>query len=139
MYYFSLIICALSGVMYHISQKSIHAKASPLVSIIITYAVALFISLLMFFFDKNRAPFFTSLQDLNWASYALGITIVGIEIGFLLAYRNGWDIGTMNLAYMLILSAILVPLGMIFFKEEHTIRTFIGIGVSITGLLIMKI
>ncbi len=139
MYYLSLIICALSGVMYHISQKSIHAKASPIVSVIITYAVALIISVVMFFFDKNRAPFFSSLQDLNWASYAVGISIVGIEIGFLLAYRSGWDIGKMNLAYTLLLSFILIPLGMMFFKEHHSIRTFIGIGVSISGLLIMKI
>ena len=139
MYYISLVICALSGVMYHVSQKSISSKANPIVSIIVTYAVALCVSLLFLLFDKNRTAFFTSLQNLNWASYALGISIVGIEFGFLMASRAGWGIGKMNLAYTLILSFILIPLGMMFFKEHHSIRTFIGIGISIAGLLIMKI
>lgn len=139
MYYLSLIIAALSGTMYHISQKSINPKVSPYFSIIISYLVALVLSLILFYFDKNRVSITASFRELNWASYGVGIAIVGIELSFLLAYRSGWDIGKMNLAYTLILTLILVPLGMMFFKEHHSFRTFIGIGVSIIGLLIMKI
>ena len=97
------------------------------------------LSIILFYFDKNRVSITASLRELNWASYGVGIAIVGIELNFLLAYRSGWDIGKMNVAYTLILTLTLVPLGMMFFKEHHSFRTFIGIGVSIMGLLIMKI
>lgn len=139
MYYLSLIIAAASGVMYHISQKSINPKISPFFSIIVSYLVALTFSLVLFYFDKNRVSIAASFRELNWASYGVGIAIVGIEISFLLAYRVGWDIGKFNLSYTLILTLILVPVGLVFFKEHHSFRTFLGIGVSILGLLIMKI
>jgi len=29
---------------------------------------------------------------LNWTSFALAFAIAGVEIGFLLAYRAGWNI-----------------------------------------------
>ena len=32
------------------------------------------------------------LKELNWASYALGLVVVLLEVGFLLAYRAGWKI-----------------------------------------------
>lgn len=139
MYYLSLIIAAFSGMLYHLCQKSIDSKADPIISILITYAVAFGLSLLLYLFQRDRAPLTLSIGNLNWASYLLGISIVGIELGMLLAYRAGWDLGRLSLVHTLILALILIPAGMVLFRETHTLRTYIGIGISIAGLLIMKL
>jgi hypothetical protein len=36
------------------------------------------------------------LHKINWASFALGAAVLGIEVGFLYAYRVGGNISTTN-------------------------------------------
>jgi drug/metabolite transporter (DMT)-like permease len=138
-FYIPLIGAAISGILYHITQKSIDARINPFFSMIVTYLVALLISLVLYILDKGKLPISQTLSQLNWATYALGAAIVGIEISFLLAYRSGWNIGKMNLAYTLILTFVLVPIGILFYKETHSIKTLIGIAISIVGILMIKI
>jgi len=54
----------------------------------VTYAVALCLTLiLLFFIHHNRI--LLNLRQLNWASYCWHSSIVGLEVGFLLVYRAG--------------------------------------------------
>lgn len=46
---------------------------------------------LLFFAAKNGV--IRELKLLNWAGIGLAIAIVGIEFGFLLTYRAGWNLG----------------------------------------------
>ncbi|MBN2259921.1 MAG: EamA family transporter [Clostridiales bacterium] len=139
MYYTSIIIAITSGVFYHIIQKSITSKANPLISLVVTYTIALVLSLLLYAFDQSRINLLEDLKAINWASYVLGIAIVGLEFGILLAYRNGWDVGKLSIINNIIIAAVLVPIGLIMFKEQFSVKAILGISVSLLGLLIMKL
>jgi len=138
MYYLSLLIAVASGIMYHITQKSINHEVNPLISLLITYAVAFGVTLVIYQFDGNKPSMTTEFQNLNWASFALGIAIVGLELGILLAYRSGWDISKLSLFNNLLVALILIPVGLAVFKEHANLKTFVGILVSLTGLYIIK-
>jgi len=138
MYYISLVIAVASGIFYHITQKSISHKVNPLISLMVTYVVALIVTLAIYVLDKDKLSFASEMNNLNWASFALGFAIVGLEFGILLAYRSGWDIGKLSLFNNILVAMILIPIGLMIFKEHASLKTIAGILVSLTGLFIIK-
>ncbi|GAU76682.1 hypothetical protein [Fusibacter sp. 3D3] len=84
MQYISMFLVIGSSLFYHISQKSISGHSDPVISMLMTYMTALIATgLLLFVFPMERNSFLVELKTLNWASYVLGIAIVGLEMGFL--------------------------------------------------------
>ena len=78
-----------------------------------------------------------ALRQLNWASYGLGVAIFTFEIGFLLAYRAGWNISVAGLYSNVITGIILVPIGILIFKEHLSVQNLIGIGLALVGIVLM--
>jgi len=138
MYYLSILIAASAGVLYHVSQKSIPDKANPMVSMMITFSVALIATMVWYFIEGSSSPLISDAKNTNWASISLGLAIVGLEFGILLAYRSGWQISNFNLFYTFILAALLLPVGLLIFKETVSIRTIIGMCVTVGGIILMK-
>ena len=92
LYYTSIFIIVFSNVLYHISQKSTSKGINPFFTLLITYITATLITglaLILYHPDKSET---ISLRDLKWTSFALGFAVVGLEVGYLLAYRSGWNI-----------------------------------------------
>lgn len=52
-----------------------------------------------------------SLSQLNWSTSGVALGIIGIEIGFLLAYRAGWSMGYAALSANALTTLVLLPLG----------------------------
>ena len=119
-----MLLTIAANVGYHLSQRSIDAGTNPLVSLQITYAVALLVTCaaLPFFPSQTAAPWPAQLRSANWASYALGVAIVGLELGFLLAYRAGWKVGVAALYSNAAVTLLLIPPGILFFQERLDFR-----------------
>lgn len=139
MYYLSLIIAAGSGVLYHISQKSIHPKANSMMSMMITFFVAFLATTVWYFFSGSSGQWTTEIKNINWASFTLGISLVGLEFGILLAYRSGWQVSNFNLFYTFLLAALLLPVGILLFKETLSPKTLVGMAVALCGLILIKL
>ncbi len=138
MYYIPLILTILANVLYHISQKNTPEKINPMFSLMITYGVALIISLILFLFMKGEVSIRENIKELNWASLLLGISIVMLELGFLLAYRFGWNIGTASIISTIVVTIALIPIGILFFKEEINLTNIVGIIISIIGIVLIN-
>jgi drug/metabolite transporter (DMT)-like permease len=138
MFYLSFSIAILSSMLYHIFQKAISPDANPVLSLLVTYVVAFFLTLFLLIFFPLKKDLVAALKQLNWASVALAIAIVGLEIGFLLAYRAGWDIGLAGVATNVAAAILLLPTGIIIFKEQPNMLNIIGVGVCILGLVMVN-
>src|SRR5436305_2094264 len=92
LYFVSMALTVLANITYHVCQRSIDAKINPFVSLTVTYLVALVMSLLILPFVSERGYALEQFKQANWASYVLGAGIIGLELGFLLAYRAGWNL-----------------------------------------------
>jgi uncharacterized membrane protein len=134
---FSIILIVVSNVIYQVSQKSVPHGAHPLMATIVAYLAALALCFVMLPFMPLQESIGASLQRLNWASYALGVSIVGVELGFLLAYRAGWDISIGVVIANSAIMVLLVPIGLIFFKEQLSWSNVLGVVLCVAGVVLI--
>jgi drug/metabolite transporter (DMT)-like permease len=136
-YYSAILLVVVSNVLYHIAQKSTPTGVSPLASLLVTYLTAATVCLVLFPFFPERQSLLPSLKKVNWASVALGVSIVGLEMGFLLAYRAGWNISLAQVFATILVSILLIPIGVIFFHESITLVNALGIVLCFGGVLLI--
>lgn len=128
-----------SSLFYHISQKSISGHSNPVISMLMTYMTALIATgLLLFVFPMEKNSFLVELKTLNWASYVLGIAIVGLEMGFLLVYRSGWAVSVAGVFSNVIVALLLIPIGLYFFKDKIDVSTVSGVVLCLIGLYLIN-
>ena len=78
------------------------------------------------------------MKQLNWATIGLAIAIVGIEFGFLLTYRAGWNLGIAAVLVNVVASLILVPVAIFIFKDTISWINILGILVCLAGLVMLN-
>lgn len=80
----------------------------------------------MFFVTAEQKNLLLELAKANWATYILGLAIVGLEFGFICVYRAGWKIGVANLFASIALACVLLLIGVLAFiaklSERYRIR-----------------
>jgi drug/metabolite transporter (DMT)-like permease len=138
LFYFSISLAIASSALYHFVAKSTPANVNFTVSLLLTYAIAFIVTLLGFFFFPATNGILVEIRRLNWASIALAIAVVGIEFGFLLTYRAGWNLGIAAVLVNVVASLILVPVAMIVFKDRITWVNVLGILICLAGLVMLN-
>lgn len=132
-FYLPLLLAVGATTLYHIAQKSVSPQVNPMLSVTVNYVAALIVSLLILpFYPGNSLR--ASWKNLNWASVVVGVAIVGIELGFVVAYRTGWRISVASLIANVATALLLVAIGLTFFREHLGARAALGIALCIAGL-----
>lgn len=126
-----------SNLLYHVSQKSIPSGVHPLLSVAVTYAAALLFTLLLWPLSPGGAPRLSDIGRLNWATLGVALSAVGIEIGFLIAYRAGWNINVGSLIVSVAVALLLIPIGALLFREHLSAANVAGIVLCLAGLALV--
>lgn len=137
MFYFSVVLAVASNVLYHVGQRSVPRDFHPLASLLVNYGVAFAGTLLLLPFVPSPRPLGSSLRAVHWSSVAVGLAIVGVELAVLLAYRAGWNVGSLSVTIGSTLAVLLVPLGMALFDERPSVTNLAGIGLCVLGLILV--
>jgi drug/metabolite transporter (DMT)-like permease len=139
-YFGSMLLTVISNVGYHLSQRSISARINPLLSLLLTYTVAMAATLIAypFFSSSEGGSLFEQIRSANWATYLLGLALVGLELGFLLAYRAGWKVSLAALYSNALVAILLIPVGLFIFREELDLRKIAGVVLASAGLWLMS-
>jgi len=137
MYVGAMILTIVSNIGYHLSQRSINSRTNPLVSLILTYLTAIIATLIVLPFFRPEGTLAEQIKSANWATYALGLAAVGLEFGFLLVYRAGWKISFAALFSNVMVTLLLIPLGLMVFKEHLEPKKMIGMTLAIAGLYLI--
>ena len=138
LFYFSITLAICSSALYHFTAKSTPANVNFTVSLLITYGVAFIVTLFTFVFFPVQDGMTAELKKLNWASIGLAIAIVGIEFGFLLVYRSGWNLGIAAVLTNVVATLILVPVAIFVFKDKISWVNIAGILVCLAGLVMLN-
>jgi len=138
MYYAAIALTILSSTCYHVLLKLTPEGVHPAQSLIVTYVTSAVVCGALAIFIPFQTSVFDALKQLNWASYVLALALVGLEMGFLLAYRAGWQVGITGVVVMVIVAIILIPVSLIAFKEKMSLVNVGGILVAIVGLTMMN-
>jgi len=78
-------------------------------------------AVLLYFFTSETKNLIADYKNLNWTSFVLGITIVGLEVGFIQMYRAGWNISIGSLVANIILAVVLIIVGLLIYKDNISI------------------
>ncbi len=135
--YVALTVVILSNVVYHVSLKSLPHGAHAVLSAVVMYAVALAATLAAYPLVSQGAPLGEELRKMNWAPYVVGLAIVGIEIGFLLAYRAGLNVSYGSVFTHSFVAVLLVPFGILLFREKISWINIVGIVLCLIGLFLV--
>jgi len=138
LFYFSITLAIASSALYHFVAKSTPSNVNFTVSLLVTYAVAFVVTFIGFFFFPPTNGVLVEIKQLNWASIGLAIAIVGIEFGFLLTYRSGWNLGIAAVLVNVVASLILVPVAIFIFKDKISWVNILGIVVCLAGLVMLN-
>ena len=138
LYVLPIVLIVVSNVVYNVCQKSTPQSANPFSALLITYLTAAILTLIASTFYKTDKGFLQSFNELNWTSVALGAAIVGLELGYLMAYRAGWNISVGSLVANILLAIMLIPIGILFYKEGFALTQIVGVAFCIVGLILIN-
>ena len=134
-----IILIVASNTMYQICSKSLPQDMDPFASLTITYVMATVVSLVAFFVIGNHSlGIFGELAKTGWSPFVLGIVIVGLEVGYILAYRAGWEVSAASVVQSVILAVALVVVGRLIYGEQVSLTKVAGVAICLVGLYIMN-
>ncbi|MEL7659695.1 EamA family transporter [Acetobacterium wieringae] len=137
-YYLPILLIVTANVFYNICTKSTPETVNPFLSLLVTYLVAALLTLILMLANGLEEGIVQSVKRLNWTSFALGISVVALEFGYITAYRAGWNISLGSLVANISLAILLIPIGILLYKEVLTTNHLVGIALCLVGLFFIN-
>jgi len=133
-----LLLAVFGGVVYHLAAKSIPKSIDPSAALIGLYATALVGAVVTYAMLRSGPP--TLRPGAYWhpTIAAVGLGALIIELGFLLAYRGAWPVSTASVLANALVAVILVPAGVLVFREPITLERAIGIVLCLLGVTLLQ-
>ena len=137
-YIWPVALVVFSNTVYQIAAKQMPEKIDPLASLTVTYLVGAAASLVFYFIINRNADLMREYGELNWAPFALGIAVVGLEVGMIYAYKAGWAVSMLSVTQSTILAIVLIFVGALAFGETITWNKILGVFVCMGGLALIN-
>ena len=132
----SALIVIASIAMYQIGMKLTPEHINPVSALVTFYVTALLCTLIAAKLMPVSMPSI-SLAEFSWAAVLVGVAIVGIELGFLMMYRNGWNLSTGPVITMGGAVMLLLPVSFLVFGQPWSLRNLAGIVLCLGGLYLL--
>lgn len=131
-------LVVVSNIIYQICAKSSPKNLNPFALLTVTYAVGAVMAAILFCFFSKNTTLFQEYKKLNWVPFVLGIVIVGLEVGWIFAYKAGWQVSTAQIVQSAVLAVFLIIVGAVFYKEPMTWNKIVGVLVCLVGLVLIN-
>lgn len=132
--YWPILLIAGVDIIYQICAKETPSDLDPLASLAVTYAIASVSSFVIYLLLNRGSSLTEEYSHLNWASFLLGIAVVGLEAGSIYMYRVGWNINTGYLVKSMFVAVTLIALGVTVYHESISSTKLMGIAICAVGL-----
>lgn len=137
-YIWPMALLVLSNTVYQICAKSVPEGMNPFASLMVTYLVGAVASAVLYFALGNENGLAKEFSKLNWAPFVLGIVIVGLEAGWIFAYKAGWQVSVGFIVQSAFLAVTLLVVGFFLYHEALTWNKLLGVAVCLAGLIIIN-
>lgn len=138
-YVWPIALVVLSNVAYQICAKSVPDSMNPLASLTITYLIGAVASGILYYVLNLGGNLIREYDKMNWAPIVLGIVIVGLEVGWIYAYKAGWQVSTGFIVQSAFLAVALILVGYLLYHEALTWNKLVGVGVCLVGLVFINL
>ena len=137
-YVWPIALVIISNVVYQICAKSVPKEMNPFASLTVTYVVGAIASAILFFILGKNGNLIKEYSKLNWAPFVLGIVIVGLETGWIYAYKAGWQVSTGFIVQSAVLAVMLLVVGYFLYHEAFTWNKVVGVVICLIGLVFIN-
>jgi len=128
----------LSNIIYQVCAKSVPDTIHPLASLTVTYLIGAVISGILYAILSDGGNLWKEYTHLNWAPVVLGIVIVGLEVGFIYAYKAGWQVSMASIVQSCFLAVALLLIGYFLYKEPLSANKLAGMLICLFGLYLIN-
>lgn len=137
-YIWPIALVIICNTVYQVCAKSVPVEINPLASLTVTYLVAAIISGLLYVWLGESVDFLGEYWKLNWAPFVLGVVIVGLEAGWIYAYKAGWPVSTGFIVQSSVLAAALLLVGYWLYQEPLAWNKIVGVAICLIGLVVIN-
>lgn len=134
----SIALVVFSNIIYQICAKGVPKEMDAMASMIVTYLVGAICSAIMFFIMNKNGNLLHEYSKMNLAPVFLGISVVGLEVGFIYAYKNGWEVSTASIVQSAFLAVALLIVGAFLYHESISINKMIGVVFCLIGIIFLN-
>jgi multidrug transporter EmrE-like cation transporter len=136
--FFWLSLAILCTVGYHLVLKVTPAGVSPLLSLMLTYALVTLVLGVFLLLAPGAFDWRQELRQLNWTALALAVVIVGLDLGFLYLYRGGFEVSLGALVTQSAAAMLLLIVGVAVFREKLSAANVAGLVLCLAGLWLVN-
>jgi len=137
-YAWPILIVIAANTFYNIAAKSTPQSINPFATLTITYLTAAVLSVILFYATNSGRDLIGEIKGINWTSITLALAIVGLEFGYIQAYRAGWNVNAGPLVANMGLAIVLVIVGAMMYKEAITPIKLAGIVLCLGGMFLIS-
>lgn len=134
-----IFIIVASNCFYHICSKSTPTNLNAFGALMVTYLTASVVTAIILIYMVKPENVLLELGKINWTSVVLGVAIVGLEAGYLFAYRAGGNVNTTPLIANTTLAVVLIVIGAVLYKEGISLKQITGIVLCLIGMIVINI
>ena len=87
-----LSLAVVATVAYHVILKLTPAGANPFLSLMLTYGAVTVLFAGVLLLAPGEFAWREEMRQLNWTAIALALAIIGLDLGFILLYRTGFEV-----------------------------------------------
>ena len=138
-YVWPIVLVILSNVFYQICAKSVPEGMNPLASLTVTYLIGAVVSFALYYILGKDANIIKEYSQINWAPFVLGFVIVGLEVGYIYAYKAGWQVSTAQIVQAALVAIVLVFVGYGLYHESLSLKKIAGIVICLSGLVLINL
>ena len=133
-----LSLALITTVGYHLVMKVTPAAVNPFLSLAASYSLGAAVFLACYALAPDGLTLREGLKLLNWTALALTLMVVGLDVGFLMLYRSGFDVSLGQIVTQSGAALILVVAGIALFREKITAANLAGIVLCVIGLWLIN-
>lgn len=139
----ALALATVGSVIYHLGQKLVPPTVQPLAMLMAAYAVAFTLAAVALpLLQPAGASWRQTFAQVATGpglgvAVVLGVGVLLIEVGFLLAYRAGGSLQWSGVAVNGTAAVLLVPLAVLAFRESFSLLKALGMLLVLAGLALL--
>ena len=133
--YLPMTLLVLSVVIYQVAFRLVPKDLSPWHILFVVYTLGALICFILGLQEKTSL--WQTIKGTNFAVLIVTLGVVGIELGYLLSFRAGWPLTKAGLTSNVAVSLLVIPIGLLFFKEKLSLVNMAGIVLCVLGLILV--
>jgi drug/metabolite transporter (DMT)-like permease len=133
-----LSLAVAATVAYHLVLKLTPAGVNPLLSLLVTYGIVALLFAGVLAIGPGNFDWRQELRLLNWTALGLAVTIIALDLGFILLYRSGYEVSLGALVTQSAAAMLLLATGVLVFREKLSLANGLGVLFCLAGLWLVN-